>query len=91
MSTHITTQGATDIGPARAILLQFNSSITATVTIATAGSTQYGTSSGTVAIITNPTLGQPYRYGGLMTQGDITISLSGTSGDFTVTKVNQVG
>lgn len=89
MSTRIQVPSSTDIGPARAILIQFNQALTGSLAVTTAGSTQYGTAAGTVAIITNPTVGQPYRYGGLMTQGDISLGLSATC-DITITKVNTV-
>lgn len=89
MSTHLTVPSLTDIGQARAIFIQFNQALTGSVTVSTAGSTLYGTPSGTVAVITNPTVGQPYRYGGLNGQGDISLSLSVTC-DITVTKVNNI-
>lgn len=89
MSTHLNNPSLTDIGQARAIFVQFNQALTGTMTVTNAGSTQYGTASGTVAVITNPTVGQPYRYGGLFGQGDISLALSATC-DITVTKVNNI-
>lgn len=91
MAIHITASGAQNIGPARAIRIQNNKDLTGTITVTAAGSTQYGTSSSTVAVITNPTaVAAAYEYGGLHTQGDISINPSGTC-DVTVTKINQAG
>lgn len=89
MATYITASGATSIGQCNAILVQVNMALTGTITITNAGSTQYGTSSGTIAVITNPTVGSEYRYGGLNTQGAISINPSGTT-DITVTKLNRI-
>lgn len=89
MATNITASGATNIGKARAILIQVNKALTGTIAITTAGDTNYGTSSGTVATITNPAVGDEYRYGGLHTQGNVSVNPSGTT-DITVTKVNNV-
>lgn len=88
MAVHITT-GANDIAAqADAILIQQNIALTGTLTVATAGSTQYGTAAGTVAVITNPTVGSSYRYGGLRTQGKITITASATT-DTTVSLISN--
>lgn len=89
MATNITASGATDIGLARAIIIEVNKALTGTITTTAAGSTQYGTASSTIATVTNPAVGDTYRYGGLHTQGHISINPSGTT-DITVTKVNQV-
>lgn len=90
MPIHITGSGATDIGLARAILIQCNKDLTGTITVTNAGSTQYGTASGTIAIVTNPTAaGSPYKIRGLHTLGNISVNPSG-SGDVTVSKLNTV-
>lgn len=89
MAVNITSSGATSIGLARAILIQVNLGFTGTLTITNAGSTQYGTSSGTIATITNPATGQEYRYGGLHGLGAISINPS-TSTDISVSKLNSI-
>lgn len=89
MAQNITASGATSIGQARAILIQVNAALTGTLTITTAGSTQYGTSSATIATITNPTVGSQFRYGGLQTQGAVSINPSTTT-DISVTKTQGV-
>lgn len=88
MSTNITASGAQSIGLARAILIECNVALTGSITVTAAGSTQYGTSSSTIGTITNPTVGIPWRVGGLHTQGAISINPSTTT-DLTVTKVNR--
>lgn len=87
MATPITASGATSIGLARAIIIQVNLGYTGTLAVTTAGSTQYGTTSQTIATETNPGTGQTLKYGGLHGQGAISINPSTTT-DLTVTKVN---
>lgn len=90
MAKNITASGAQTIASsAGAILLQVNAALTGTITITAAGSTQYGTSSQTIATITNPTVGSVYRYGGLTNQGAIVINPS-TTCDVTVTVLSRV-
>lgn len=85
MAKNITSSGAQDIAAqADAVLLQVNAALTGNIVVATAGSTQYGTPAATVATITNPTVGTSYRYGGLRTQGKLTVNPS-TTCDITVT------
>ena len=87
MSTHITASGAQEIGLADGIEIVPNKDLTGTITVTNAGSTQYGTSSGTIAVITNPTAaGKSYRFTGLRTQGVISINPSGTT-DITVNRL----
>lgn len=85
MAKNITTGVATDIASqADAILIQVNAALTGTITVAVAGSTQYGTPASTIATITNPTVGNVFRYGGLRTEGKVTVTPS-TTCDITVT------
>lgn len=86
MAQNITASGAQSIGLADAILVQFGAALTGNVVITTAGSSQYGTNSATIDTITNPTVGQQYRYGGLRNQGALSINPS-TTCDLTVTKI----
>lgn len=89
MALNITASGATSIGQANAILIQVNAALTGTITVTVDGSTQYGTSSGTVATITNPTVGSTFRYGGLNTLGNVKVNPSTTT-DITVSKLNRI-
>lgn len=89
MAQNITASGAQSIGLTRAIVLNFNAALTGTVVVTAAGSTQYGTSAQTLGTITNPTVGEMYKIGGLHGQGAISINPSGTT-DLTVTKVNGI-
>lgn len=88
MALNITAAATTNIGLARAILIQINAVTTGTVTIATLGSTQYGTTAQTMGVIPIGASGE-FRYGGLHGQGQITITTSAT-GDISVTKLNKV-
>lgn len=89
MALNITTGTATNIGLARAILIQVNAALTGTIAITTAGSTQYNTPAQTIGTITNPTVGQVYKYGGLHGQGAVSVTPS-TTCDISVTKVNSI-
>lgn len=86
---HITASGAQSIGLADCILITVNGALTGTITVTTAGSTQYGTPAGTVAVITNPTVGSSFKYGGLRTQGVVSINPSATT-DITVSFLPQL-
>lgn len=89
MAINITTVGSNNIGLARAIRIQSNRAATGDITVATAGSTQYGTSSiSSIGLITNPLAAGVYEFGGLHTQGNILINVS-TTCDISVTKLNQ--
>lgn len=89
MAIYITASGAASIGKCNAILVQVNTALTGTITITNAGDSTFGTSSGTVAVITNPTVGSEYRYGGLNSLGAISINPSATT-DITVSKLNRI-
>lgn len=90
MALNITAGSATDVaGQAGAILIQVNKALTGTIAVAAAGSTQYGTSSSTIATITNPAVGDCYRYGGLAQAGKITVTPSATC-DITITVLSRI-
>lgn len=89
MALNITTGTATNIGLARAVRISVNAALTGTITVAAAGSAQYGTAAQTLGTITNPAVGQQIAYGGLFGQGNITITPS-TTCDITITKTNKV-
>ncbi len=85
MAKNITTGTATTIASnAQALLIQINAALTGSIVVAVGGSTQYGTSSATIATITNPAVGNIFRYGGLAQQGVVTVTPS-TNCDITVT------
>lgn len=88
MALNITTGTATLIGLAKGVQLQFNAALTGNVIVASAASAQYGTAAQTFGTITNPTVGETHRIGGLHGQGAITITPS-TTCDITVTKLNR--
>lgn len=87
--TYITSSGAQAVGLADGILIQVNAALTGTLTVTYAGSTQYGTTSGTIAVITNPTVGSQYKYSGLRTLGIISVNPNGST-DITVSRLNQL-
>lgn len=90
MAQNITASGSTTVASsANAILIQVNKALTGTITVAVGGSTQYGTSSATIATITNPAVGDVYRYGGLQNQGAVTVNPSATC-DITVTILDRL-
>lgn len=66
------------------ILISVGTGFTGTITTTTAGSTQYGTAGSTIGVATNPVVGNTFRYGGLRTQGIISVTPS-TTCDITVT------
>lgn len=86
MAIHITASGATSIGLADNIIITVGLGYTGSLTVTNAGSTQYGTASGTQLIVTDPVKGNEYRIGGLRNQGAISINPSTTT-DLAVTKV----
>lgn len=78
---YITASGSQTIASAaNGILVQTNTALTGTITLA-AGGTVF-------AIITNPLAGNVFRYNGLRGQGAITINPSGTT-DLTVSFLNR--
>lgn len=89
MAKNLTTGGAVVIATAaRAILVTVNSALTGTIAVTTAGSVPDSTSAQTIATITNPTVGNAFRYGGLSKQGAISVNPS-TTCDVTVTILNR--
>ncbi len=87
MALNITASGAVQVaGSTDGIQIQVNKTLSGTITVTTAGSTQTGTSSSTVATITNPTVGDSYRYSGLRNQGIVSVNPSGTT-DITVSQL----
>lgn len=80
---------ATIASNAGAIIIQNNKALTGTITVAVAGSTQYGTSAATIATITDPAVGNIFKYGGLAQQGAVTVTPSATC-DITVTVVSRI-
>lgn len=78
---YITASGSTTVATAaNGLLVQVNTALTGTITLA-AGGTIF-------AVITNPTVGTQYRYNGLRGQGAITVNPSGTT-DITVSFLNR--
>lgn len=78
---YITASGsATVASAANGLLIQVNTALTGTITLAAGGTT--------FAIITNPTVGSQYRYNGLRNQGAITVNPSATT-DITVSFLNR--
>lgn len=75
---HITTAATYQAGAARGIILQFNTAMTGTATIADANGTQ--------GIITNPTVGQAYKYYGF--SGAVTVVTSATT-DATISNLER--
>lgn len=78
MALHITASGAQDIvNDAERIRITVNITLVGTITVTSA-------LGGTVAVITNPTVGNSFLYGGLTGWGKLTINPSATT-DLTVT------
>lgn len=75
---HITGAATYQAGVARGIILMFNTAMTGTATVAD--------SNGTQAIITNPTLGQLYKYYGFT--GAVTVVTSATT-DATISNLER--
>lgn len=86
MALH-TTSGALTL-VADGILISVGTGFTGTITTTVAGSTQYGSPSATIGVITNPVVGNTFRYGGLRNQGVISVTPS-TTCDITVTALSQ--
>ncbi len=86
MGLNITASGVTNIGFADGILIQVNKALTGSITVTTVASAIDGGSAGTIATITNPAVGDTYRYKGLRSQGTIGVNPSGTT-DITVSKI----
>lgn len=87
MAIHITT-GTNNIGFADAILITNNIALTGTITVATVASTiDGGVGGATLAVITNPTVGESHTLRGLRSQGTITVTPSATA-DITVQKLS---
>lgn len=86
---YITTATSTNIGLQSAIYIQVNGALTGTITVTQAGSTQYGTASRTVAIITNPGVGSSFRYGGLHSFGEVTI-VNNADANITITSLARI-
>lgn len=78
---YITASGSTTVASAvTGILVQVNSALTGTITLAAGGTT--------FAVITNPTVGSQFRYTGLRNAGAITVNPSATT-DITVSFLNR--
>lgn len=90
MAKYITASGAQSVGSqVGGLFIQVNAALTGTLTVTAAGSTQYGTAAQTIAIITNPTVGSQFRYGGLHTYGTVSINPS-TTCDITATILSRI-
>lgn len=90
MAKNITAASATTItNSCRAILIQVNAALTGAILVTAGGSAQYGTSSQTIATITNPTVGSQFKYSGLSQQGAIIIT-PGAICDITVSVLNDI-
>lgn len=82
MALNITTSAATTIAAqAGAIIIQVNAALTGTIGITVGGVT--------IATITNPTVGNIFKYGGLAKQGAVVVTAS-TTCDITVTVLSRI-
>lgn len=89
MAKNLTTGGAVVVATAaKGVQVTVNAALTGTIAVTTAGSVPDGTASQTIATITNPTVGNSFRYGGLSKQGAISVNPS-TTCDITVTILNR--
>jgi hypothetical protein len=77
---HITAATTNAVGSPRGILIQINLGWTGTITVSDAIGTQ--------AIITNPVLGQQFKYYGFT--GAVSVVTTGTTEDCTVSNLTQV-
>ncbi len=78
---YITQSGSTTVATqANGILVQINKTLSGTITLAAGGTT--------FAVITNPTVGDQYRYNGLRGQGAITVNPNGAT-DITISFMNR--
>lgn len=78
--THITAATTNAVGTPRGVLIQINLGWTGTITVADANGTQ--------AVITNPVLGQSYKYWGFT--GAVSVVTTGTTEDCTVSNLERV-
>ena len=82
MAKYITASGSQTVASAaNGLLIQVNTALTGTITLATA-------TGGTFAVITNPLAGNQFRYNGLRGQGAVSIHPSATT-DITVSFLNR--
>lgn len=89
MALNIKTGTATDIASqAYGILITVNAALTGTIITSVAGSTQYGTAAATIGTVTNPTVGNSFKYLGLNQAGKVTVTPS-TTCDITVSVLTR--
>lgn len=88
MAQHLTSSSTVATLVADGVVIVNNAALTGTLTVTNGGSTQYGTASGTIAIITNPTAGETHRYNGLRTLGTISVTPNANC-DVTVDSLGQ--
>lgn len=82
MAKNITTTDATTIAAqAGAILIQNNKALTGNIVVTVGGVT--------IATITDPVVGNVYRYGGLAKQGAVVVTASAAC-DITVTVLSRI-
>lgn len=82
MAKNITASGSVDIADnLDGVAIQVNAALTGTITVQAGGTA--------VAIITNPTVGSFFRYGGLRGQGKVTVNPSATC-DITVSPLQRL-
>ena len=89
MAKNITGMGSQQVGIGQAILLQVNAALTGSIIVTVGGTALYGTVAQTIATITNPAVGNLFKYGGLGQQGIISVNPS-ASCDITVTVVEKI-
>ncbi len=90
MAKNITASGSVTIATeAGAIIIQNNKALTGNIVVSVAGSTQYGTPAATIATITDPAVGNIFKYGGLSKQGVVTVNPSATC-DISVTVLSRI-
>lgn len=78
---YITASGSQTVAKAaNGLLIQVNTALTGTITLAAGGTT--------FAVITNPVAGDQFRYNGLRDAGAITVNPSATT-DITVSFLNR--
>lgn len=78
---YITASGSVTVATAaNGLLIQVNTTLSGTITLAAGGTT--------FAVITNPIVGSQFRYNGLRNQGPITVNPSATT-DITVSFLNR--
>lgn len=89
MARNITTGTATAFGRTVGIFIQVNAALTGSIVVSAAGDTEYGTTSSTIATITNPAVGSSFKYGNLQSVGVVTVTPS-TTCDITVTLMDKI-